>query len=51
MNDIQTPRRELKIRRSAVYFFGEVRGVGTADEALSQVFNILHSKRSNSFMF
>ena len=37
--DIQTPRRELKIRRAAEYF-DEIRGVWIADETLSRVFDI-----------
>ena len=37
--DIQTPTRELKIRRAAEYF-DEIRGVWIADETLSRVFDI-----------
>ena len=37
--DIQTPRKELKIRLAAEYF-DEIRGVWIADEALSRVFDI-----------
>ena len=37
--DIQTPRRELKIRRVAEYF-DEIRGVWIADETLTRVFDI-----------
>ena len=37
--DIQTLRRELKIRRAAEYF-DEIRGVWIADETLFQVFDI-----------
>ena len=37
--DIQTPRRELKIRRAAEYF-DEIRGVWIADETLSRLFDI-----------
>ena len=42
--DIQTPRRELKIRRAAG-IFDEIRGVWIADETLSRVFDI--SSQSN----
>ena len=38
--DIQTPRRELKTKHAAEYFFFEIRGVWIADETLSQVFYI-----------
>ena len=37
--DIQTPRREFKIPRAAEYF-GEIRGVWTADDTLSRVYEI-----------
>ena len=37
--DIQTPRRELKIRRAAGCF-DEIPGVKIADETLSQMFDI-----------
>ena len=37
--DIQTPRRELKIPR-AESIFDEIRGVWIADETLSRVFDI-----------
>ena len=37
--DIQTPIRELNIRRAAEYF-DEIRGVWIADETLSRVFDI-----------
>ena len=40
--DIQTPKRELKIRRAAEYF-DKIRGVWTADETLSPV--TTHSKQ------
>ena len=42
--DIQTPRRELKIRRAAG-IFDEIRGVWIADETLSRVFDV--SSQSN----
>jgi len=38
--DIQTPRRELTIRRAAEYFWREIRAVWIADEALSRVFDM-----------
>ena len=54
--DIQTPIRELKIRRAAEYF-DEIRGVWIADETLSQVFDIssqlkqkLRSKRRSKIV-
>ena len=37
--DIQTPRRELKIRHAAG-IFDEIRGVWIADEPLSRAFDI-----------
>ena len=37
--DIQTPRKELKIRRAVEYFY-EIRGVWIADETLSKMFDI-----------
>ena len=50
--DIQTPRRELKIRR-----FDEIQGVWTADETLTRVFDIsaqskqkLRSKRRSKIV-
>ena len=53
--DIQTPRRELKIRREAECFY-EIRGVSTADKTLSRVFDIssqtkqkLSTRRSKIF--
>ena len=55
--DIQTRRRELKIRRAAEYFFDEIRGVWIADETLSRVFDIssqskqkLRSKRRSKIV-
>ena len=44
--DIQTPRRELKIRRAAEYF-DEIRGVWIADETLSRVFDISSQSKQN----
>ena len=44
--DIQTPRRELKIRRAAEYF-GGIHAVGIADETLSRVFDISSQSKSN----
>ena len=43
--DIQTPRRELKIRRAAE-IFNEIRGVWIADETLSRVLIISSQLRS-----
>ena len=42
--DIQTPKRELKIRRVAEYF-DEIRGVWIADETLSRKFDISSQSR------
>ena len=36
--DIQTPRRELKIRQRSI--FDEIRGVWIVDETMSRVFDI-----------
>ena len=33
----ETPRRELKIRRTAEYFFDERRGVSSCDETLCRM--------------
>ena len=42
--DIQTSRRELKIRRTAEYgIFDEIRGVWIADQTLSRVFDYVFS--------
>ena len=35
--DVQTPRRELKIRRAAEYF-DEIRGIWIADETLRLIY-------------
>ena len=55
--DVQTWRRELKIRLEAKYIFDEIRGVWMADETLSRVFDIssqskqkLGSKRRNKIV-
>ena len=54
--DIQTPRRELKIRAQRS-IFDEIRGVWIADETLSRVFDIssqskqkLRSKRRSKIV-
>ena len=43
--DIQTPRKELKIRRAAEYCFKEIQGVWIADETLSLVFDIFSQSK------
>ena len=55
--DIQTHRRELKIRRATEYFFDKIQGVWIADETLSRVFDIysqstqkLRSKRRSKIV-
>ena len=56
--EIQTSRRELKIRRTAEYgIFDEIRGIWIADQTLSRVFDMssqskqkLRSKPSKSML-
>ena len=38
--DIQTPRRELKIRRAVEYLWRKILGVRIAEETVSRVFDI-----------
>ena len=48
--DIQTPRRgELKIRSAGSIQFDEIRGVWTADETLSRVFDVIYQTRVTVF--
>ena len=44
----ETPRRELKIRRAAEYFFYELRGVSSGDKTLCRMFDI--SSQTKSFL-